>query len=384
MKVSLTTLFILSTLLVGRWYSGGKSFSHFMVLGEQFVNPADLPFSMSTVPDSGYDGQFFARTALKPWTNKKTELGIEFDRPAYRHSRIFYPLLAHLLSFGQLRLVPFTLVLVNLLSLVGLTYLVSQLAVRYHLPPSIGFFPAAFGGLVLGFGRDLAEPLAGFLVVASITALLNRNTGLYLALIILAILTREVALLTAAGIGLALFFNDLFLEKNGSKRWLLYTIPLWVFLIWQYFMYLNWGLVPILNSPANLGPPFVGFFQQLFANPYLERPAEMIVQMLYLLWNICLGIEVSRSLWLSRMDLIKKDKFPQLAIACAWIMWLLFSTSISKLVWIDDWSFSRVLSEWALLGLLLMVSLGRRFSIGLTSLTLLVFLGSFARLILRP
>ena len=38
----------------------------------------------------GYDGQFFYRLALRPWTQTRTEFGITFDEPAYRQQRLVY------------------------------------------------------------------------------------------------------------------------------------------------------------------------------------------------------------------------------------------------------------------------------------------------------
>lgn len=71
-----------------------------MVAGDQFVQVAAAPAGLLVTHGPGYDGQFFYRLALRPWTHQRTEFGITLDQPAYRQQRIVYPLLTFILARG--------------------------------------------------------------------------------------------------------------------------------------------------------------------------------------------------------------------------------------------------------------------------------------------
>ena len=78
--------------------------SYFVTAGDQFVDVARAPGSLSILKNSsGYDGQFYYRLALDPFTGRQTDFGITLDLPETRQSRIVYPLLVWLLSPGRVR-----------------------------------------------------------------------------------------------------------------------------------------------------------------------------------------------------------------------------------------------------------------------------------------
>jgi hypothetical protein len=81
----------------------------------------DAPLTI--LPTDGYDGQFFYRLAIEPFSFDKVASGVTFDKPHYRQQRILYPLIAHFFSLGQTELVPVSLVLVNLIGIFFLAYL---------------------------------------------------------------------------------------------------------------------------------------------------------------------------------------------------------------------------------------------------------------------
>src|SRR5579885_3744182 len=68
----------------------------------------------------GYDGQFYYQIARNPLGAARY-----MDNAPYRYQHLLYPLLAWLLSFGQVPLVPYTLLLINLLSIIGSVEIVS-------------------------------------------------------------------------------------------------------------------------------------------------------------------------------------------------------------------------------------------------------------------
>jgi hypothetical protein len=114
----------------------------------------------------GYDGQFFYYMALDP-----SGAPAYLDKPAsYRYARALYPFTARAAALGRPDLIPWTLLLVNLLALVGGTLALALLLQRRGASP---FFALLFGfapGLYEAVNRDLSEPFAYSLVLAALAA----------------------------------------------------------------------------------------------------------------------------------------------------------------------------------------------------------------------
>src|SRR5215472_9864113 len=110
--------FVLARLLT--WAQG--SISRFILVGQHFATPAQLPRGIPVAPAYGYDGQFFYRLALDPLNFRPTAYGITMDQP-YRFMRIGYPALAWLVSLGQHIVVPVVLVVVNVAAVGALGWL---------------------------------------------------------------------------------------------------------------------------------------------------------------------------------------------------------------------------------------------------------------------
>ena len=178
------------------WFAAHHDLVDLARVGEQFQGRASGEsaeidaLAGDTVDGSGYDGQFFLFIALDPG-------GAEgyIDEPAYRFSRILYPTLARALALGRADLIPFALLLVNLLA-VGAGTLALALVLRDRgLSPwyaaLFGFYP----GLFYAVSRDLAEPAAYALAALGLLAVGRRRLPLAVALFALAGLTRETTLL---------------------------------------------------------------------------------------------------------------------------------------------------------------------------------------------
>src|SRR3954447_9864368 len=71
---------------VGDW-------SRFVSAGDQYCDPTATPEALFVAKNSsGYDGQFYYRLSLAPFSHRAIERGIRFDSPPYRSQRIIYPL----------------------------------------------------------------------------------------------------------------------------------------------------------------------------------------------------------------------------------------------------------------------------------------------------
>ena len=155
----------------------------------------------------GYDGQFTFYIALHP-TGARSLL----DVPWYRYQRILEPLFIRVVSLGNTTLVPWLMLAVSWLAVVGGTWaLASWLTVHGRNPAwalLYGFWP----GLLVTVRNDLTEGLAYGLVAASVLLLDSpRRSRPTLAAVImsLAVFARQEAaifgVMMAAGIAAGLF-----------------------------------------------------------------------------------------------------------------------------------------------------------------------------------
>ena len=94
--------------------------TRFIVVGAHYATPQMLPIAAYVHPGDGYDGQFYFRLAITPFTSDPTAAGITLDNPPYRAQRILYPLVVWVLSAGRPQLVPLLLILANYAGLCAL------------------------------------------------------------------------------------------------------------------------------------------------------------------------------------------------------------------------------------------------------------------------
>jgi hypothetical protein len=158
------------------------------------------PSLMIADPNSaGYDGQFYYRLALNPFNWSKTAYGITMDEP-YRYTRIGYPLVTWIVSFGQHDLVPVALIAINLLSVAAMAYLGAMFARDGGRHALWGLLFAAYFGLAISVGRDTGEPLAEAFMLAGLLAYRRERWVLAGATFAFAAITRETILFAPAAI----------------------------------------------------------------------------------------------------------------------------------------------------------------------------------------
>jgi hypothetical protein len=144
----------------------------------------------------GYDGQFAYFIALDPRGASE-----RLDVPSYRYQRILYPMLARWLALGRPDLLPWTLVLLNLVALVTGTALVEQLLHHYGVGRWYALVYGLYAGQLMSVRLDLNEPLSYGLVIAAIWAMERKRPGWSATLFALAALAKETALIFAAAYG---------------------------------------------------------------------------------------------------------------------------------------------------------------------------------------
>jgi hypothetical protein len=180
---------------------GKGQISYFIGVGVGYANKADLPHGIYQVLKAGYDGQFYYRLALNPFNWATTAYGITMDQP-YRYTRIGYPLVTWLLSFGQHSWVPVMLVVVNLASVTAMGVLGGVLAKESGRNALWGLLFVAYFGLVISVGRDTAEPLSDACMLAGMLCYRRERYVWAGVLIAYAVVTNETILPLAVAIGL--------------------------------------------------------------------------------------------------------------------------------------------------------------------------------------
>ena len=150
----------------------------------------------------GYDGQFYYFLAVDPANGKNY-----MDNQGVIYSRIGYPMTVRALSGGNPVLVPYMMMLVNILAAVGGTLAVAFFLKRHGLPPALALVYGLYPGLVMSVLRDLTEPLAFALAAGALLVFDARSKWRLLgsgALFGLAMLTRETVAIFPAILALAL------------------------------------------------------------------------------------------------------------------------------------------------------------------------------------
>lgn len=234
----------------------------------------------------GYDGQFVYYIARDPDTAAQY-----IDVPAYRFQRILLPILGRALALGQVPLIPWALLVINLVSLAAGTTLLENLLIQHK----VSRWYALTYSLTIGtFGAvrlSLPEPLAYALVLGG-GVLAQRDRWLWSAVLFaLAALARETTLLFPFGYGLYL------LSQKQVKTALSFgAIALLPFVIWQIILYRQFGTFGIGSGGAMATPfeiiPFAGV-----ARIVTESPAEFRAALLLIFGAFLFPFVIVPTLW---------------------------------------------------------------------------------------
>ncbi len=253
--------------VAGRWEMWSRrTISRFILIGQDFAHPAQLPPGMPLRAKSGYDGQFYYRLAINPFNFHQTAYGITVDQP-YRFMRIGYPVITWLVSFGQSSLVPWMLVAVNIAAIGALGYIGGRLAVQGGRHAAWGLLLPGYFGLVTSLCRDTAEPVAAAFMLAGLLAIRLRRRRLAALLLAFGALTRETVMVLVAAIAIVQVIGFLRRRRRPGRDDIVWVLPAAVFVAWQLVVFLFTAKLPILaDSGRNAGAPFVAPFEALKSN----------------------------------------------------------------------------------------------------------------------
>jgi hypothetical protein len=234
--------------------------------GRVFVleTPTDLPTGQTW--GVGYDGRFSYAIATNPW-GSTTNL----DQPGFRYQRILYPLIVYLLSLGNPHLVPWMMLMINLLSTFFGSAIFGMLLFRRGQSPWYGLIFFFSLGYLLSMRLDCLESLAFCLAFAGWLAYDKHKRALAIILFALGGLTKEVALL---------FPLALIIWESINRAWKkagLLLMCLLPYAVWYFILLLWFGMPGEQMAKSKLGwIPFYGLH-------YLNDPVSRLLIGLFVL-----------------------------------------------------------------------------------------------------
>ena len=157
----------------------------------------------------GYDGQFAYQIAINP-----AGAAPYIDVPAYRYQRIIYPITARLLAFGQPALVPWTLILVNIVAIGLGTWATERLLKDFRVSRWYALAYGLYGGQMMALRTDLNEPLAQMFIQLGILTWERQHRWFTVIFFALAALTKETTLVFLAA-------YIVYLLQQQDWRWVL-------------------------------------------------------------------------------------------------------------------------------------------------------------------
>jgi hypothetical protein len=261
--------------------------------GPPWTNSAGAPSSLTIRPhDQTYDGEFFYRLGVAPFSTAKTVAGVTFDLPALRNARWLSGGLAWVLSGGQRDAVPWALLAIQLLSAIGLGAAAGALAKSSGRHASWGLLLALYPGYAFTLTLDTSELLAGALVLGGVYAGRCRKWPLAGALFIAAVLARDTAVAIPAGLALGGLIQ---LIRRRTDAWgplLAGGFAVAVFGSWQVLQRIRFHDWPFAQSrKSNISGPFVGMVKGLGKDLHLHggKDAFRLLSMLILLGVVILA-----------------------------------------------------------------------------------------------
>jgi hypothetical protein len=130
--------------------------------GTQFVSRPGAQALMQVDPHSrfvhrgfGWDGQFYYFIAVDP------VLARQFvDDPSYRYKHILLPMLARSFALGRASVIPYTMLLINILAVAGGTLALAAWLRRHSISAWLALIYGLYPALFLSVRLDYTEPLS--------------------------------------------------------------------------------------------------------------------------------------------------------------------------------------------------------------------------------
>lgn len=325
---------LLIFLIIFSLYLGNWSFTTFCNFGQQTISD-NFPLHTIIFKNSiGYDGQYYCRMAIEPFNYSKEALGISFESPSYRFSRIIYPLLAWLLSLGIPVISIFNLFFINLISL----FFIFMIGKKYF---KFDYFIFFLPFIPFVISRNTAEILSIFFIMLSIISFENKRLFLFSISSTLAILTRETSLIFYAVAILFFLFNN----KIKFINLVILFLPGIFFILWRLFLLKTFGELPEnIGTKLNFNLNELSFLKSYFIMLYKLNEIKFFIHFIQLSIILIFCAFV--------LFTIKFNKLGYIEVS--FLIYLIFFNFLAAHIYSSDFAFFRVLPEIFLLGFIIM------------------------------
>jgi hypothetical protein len=312
-----------------------RDVSLFVIAGGVNVDASRVPAGLTVIPKiGGYDGIWFYRLAINPFTRVQAAHGIRLDNPPYRQQRLGYPLIVWLLAFGHVTWIPWLLVIVNIIAASAMAAFGGAFAKRFGLHALWGVIVPLYPGFVLTFSRDLSEIVAAAFAMGAIWAAASRRNVTAALLLAAAVLTRETTLLLAVALA-AVWLVDRMLRRERRIGVVMFALPMAAYALWQIVLAAQWGVTPLRAGVPDRAKPFVEYARFLAAAS-MRRDHQ---QRLYFLESLFLAAVV-----ITIVLVWRRSRAP-LEWRLAWLGYLALFSILPHTIWVEDYGFLRIFAD---------------------------------------
>lgn len=316
--------------------------SYFVVVGTNRYDASSAHASLRALRNGeGYDGQFYYRLAIEPFSKKSVDHGISFDAPAYRQQRILYPILAWILSAGNPAWVPVALIILNYIGLWLIAWLGASLAISAGRHALWGVAFSLYPGFTFTLSRDLTEIVASTFFLAGLLFVrrsCHRGSATCLSL---AVLARETTLVVSVAMMVKCAFAPTIAHEKRHHAWY-YAVPIVLYAAWRAYLHSTWaGFPDVRVFGGAIGAPFYGLadlWDRAFATP-----TRLLV--VWCMETCMIGVLALRGIqvFYRYKDFVAEN--------VALILYTAIGVCLASKYWVEDQTFLRVTTEIFLLGL---------------------------------
>lgn len=255
--LTLATLIVFSLVLYFYFVKFQSNIYGFFRIGSvlPFSPYLDLKKALIFQGELGFDGQQFLSIAFDPFLHNPDTLST-LDSPRLRYRRILYPLLSHILGFGNVNLIPYAMVAINIAAIIGLNWIFTQ---YFNTKKWRSLFILCIPGVWIVLSLSTADLLNSLLTIAAFYCYRNSQIGRTAILLSLAYLTKEVSVM----MGIALILNSAW-KRDGKQIVYLGAAFLPAF-VWNIYVLLRLKSQGFLGINENFGTPLLGITQKLLA-----------------------------------------------------------------------------------------------------------------------
>lgn len=339
-------LVVYGTFLAAQWSLAGNHLYGFISFNHKRVDPAESVIPGEFVSHQfGYDGQFYYRLALDPFSGEEEVQGLSIDHPPWRQQRILLPVMTWLIARGDPELTATVMMTINLLAVAGLTLVGGALLRSHGLSPWSALLLAFYPGFAISIERFLSEPVSFLLLLLSLLCLQHKKIAWGGVVLALAMLARETALAAALAMAGIWFLQSVL--RLRFDRWSAPGPAFWApaiaaYVIWQAWLMNHW--TTSAYSAAEKGNLLVLPFTGIAAS-FLELVNQLNVSNMFFLAMMFYVVS-----WAVIIALLFRQS--QGPYRWLWLAYLLLATLLGTAIWNNSPGFLRITTELNLLGML--------------------------------